>query len=155
MVPSGTLEAFSTSLHLSCHSPAAYRVRLRAPASSAIFISIIVKAPIVQILSMTLAIMMIALDYPAPFVKGTMIHRSLVIRIPLLLLQAFFAILYYQVRPNLALSVVNYIDEHTQGTNGAIWSLIAAGCYARAIALGEKMKDPEAASGGRGAVSSA
>lgn len=40
---------------------------------------------------------MIALDYPAPFIKGTMIHRSIVLRIPLLLLQAFLAILFYQV----------------------------------------------------------
>ena len=39
----------------------------------------------------------LALDYPLPFLKNTAIHRSFPIRIVLLLLQTFFAILYYQV----------------------------------------------------------
>jgi len=89
----------------------------------AIFIDIIVKAPIVQILSMILAFAIVALEYPAPFMKGTALHRSLVVRIVALLLQAFLAILYYQ------------------GTNGAIWSLIAVIGYTRAIALGETMEE--------------
>ena len=70
----------------------------RPAPSDSIFISIIVKAPIVQILSMLLAFSYLALDYPAPFLKGTAIHRSFPIRIVLLLLQTFFSILYYQVR---------------------------------------------------------
>jgi hypothetical protein len=94
------------------------------PASNiAFFITIIVKAPVVQILSMLLALGHIALDYPVPFLKGTMIYRSLVIRVVLLLTQASLAILYYQ------------------GTNGAIYSLIAAFAYTRAIMLGEKMEE--------------
>jgi hypothetical protein len=40
----------------------------------------------------------IAVDYPVPFMKGTIIYRSIVLRIPLLLLQAFLAVLFYQVR---------------------------------------------------------
>lgn len=28
-----------------------------------------------------------------------------------------------------------------KGTNGALWSLIAAGCYSRAVMLGEEMKE--------------
>ncbi|CAL1707235.1 unnamed protein product [Somion occarium] len=94
------------------------------PASNVAFlITIIVKAPVVQILSMVLGFGLLALDYPAPFLKGTSIYRSFVFRIVLLILQAFFAILYYQ------------------GTNGALWSVIAAGCFMRAQMLGEKMEE--------------
>ncbi|CAL1707236.1 unnamed protein product [Somion occarium] len=68
------------------------------PASNVAFlITIIVKAPVVQILSMVLGFGLLALDYPAPFLKGTSIYRSFVFRIVLLILQAFFAILYYQL----------------------------------------------------------
>ncbi|KAI8993866.1 hypothetical protein BD414DRAFT_411933 [Trametes punicea] len=92
--------------------------------SDSFFVAIIVKAPVVQILSMILGFVYLALDYPAPFVKNTAIHRSFPIRIVLLLLQAFLAILFYQ------------------GTNGALYSFIAACCYIRAQMLGEIM--PEA-----------
>lgn len=64
----------------------------------AIFITIMVKAPIVQLFSMMLAFGILALDYPAPFLKGTSVHRSFVLRVVVLLLQAFLAIMYYQVR---------------------------------------------------------
>ncbi|KAI1785765.1 hypothetical protein LXA43DRAFT_103219 [Ganoderma leucocontextum] len=103
---------------------------IRAPggvqpaASDSIFISIIVKAPIVQILSMVLAFAYIALDYPAPFLKNTAVHRSFPLRIVLLFMLTFLSILYYQ------------------GTNAAIYSFIAALCYVRAQLLGETM--PEA-----------
>lgn len=63
-----------------------------------LFITIIVKAPVVPILSMLLALTMVALEFPAPFMKGTAIHRSIVVRIVALLLQSFMAILWYQVR---------------------------------------------------------
>lgn len=69
----------------------------RPAASDSIFVSIIVKAPVVQILSMLVAFLYLMLDYPAPFLKNTAIHRSFPIRIVVLLLQTFFAILYYQV----------------------------------------------------------
>lgn len=40
-----------------------------------------------------------------------------------------------------------------KGTNGAIWSLIAAGCYTRAVMLGEEMEEvKENRSGGGGQV---
>jgi hypothetical protein len=84
---------------------------------------VIIKAPIVQIIAVVLAGFIIALEFPAPFLKGTGFHRSIVLRIPLLLLQVFFTALFYQ------------------GTNGAIWSLIAAGGYARAVMLGEEMEE--------------
>jgi len=102
---------------------------LRAPGGlqpspkSAIFITLIVKFPIIQILTIFTASFMVALEYPLPQLKGTVLHRSIVVRIVLLIMQASMAILFYQ------------------GTNGALWSLIAAGCYGRALALGEKMEE--------------
>ncbi|KAG6866746.1 hypothetical protein C0991_011405 [Blastosporella zonata] len=89
--------------------------------NAAIFITIIVKAPIVQILAMILGMFIIALEFPLPLLKKLAIHRSIVLRIVLLLFQSFLTILFYQ------------------GTNAAIWSFIAAMCYTRAQVLGETM----------------
>jgi len=98
-----------------------------APGAS-VFITLIVKAPIIQIFAMILGLLMIALEYPLQLeyspVRTLPIYRSFVPRIVLLIFQAFLCILYYQ------------------GTNAAIWSLIAIGCYTRAQILGEIM--PEA-----------
>ncbi|KAI0339770.1 hypothetical protein BDW22DRAFT_1347277 [Trametopsis cervina] len=102
---------------------------LRAPGgiqpanNIAFFIDIIVKIPVVQILVMIHAFALLALEFPAPFLKGTGIYRSLPLRIVMLLGQAFLAILFYQ------------------GTNGAIYSLTAAIGYMRAVALGETIKE--------------
>ncbi|KAL1680347.1 hypothetical protein EV122DRAFT_208109 [Schizophyllum commune] len=101
--------------------------------SDMIFIQLIVRAPIIPILAMVLGFMLIALETPLPFLKSTAIYRSLVLRIVLLFFQAFLTIMFYQ------------------GTNAAIYSLIAAGCYGRAIAKGEEMKEAKAnrGTGGR------
>lgn len=108
---------------------------MQAPSRDAFFITLIVKAPVIQVISIVLAGFIIALEFPVPYLKGTKLHRTIALRIPLLLVQAFFTVLFYQ------------------GTNGAIWSLIAAGCYARAVMLGEEMKEvKENRSGGRGQV---
>ena len=72
---------------------------VRAPPSAAVFVMVIIKAPIIQILSVVLAGFIIALEFPAPPLKRLQIHRSIVMRIPLLLIQAFFAVLFYQVSP--------------------------------------------------------
>ncbi|RDB24927.1 hypothetical protein Hypma_007670 [Hypsizygus marmoreus] len=96
---------------------------MQAPPSAAVFVTIIVKAPIIQILTMILGLFMVALEFPLPQLKAFAIHRSLVLRIVLLLFQTFLSVLFYQ------------------GTNAAIWSLIAAICYARAQMLGETMEE--------------
>jgi len=96
---------------------------LQAPPSAALFITLIVKAPVIQIISMILGMVILAIELPAPMIKQLALYRSLPLRVILLLFQVFFTILFYQ------------------GTNAAIWSLIAAGCYTRAIMLGEIMKD--------------
>jgi hypothetical protein len=63
----------------------------------AIFITLIVKIPVVQAITMLLALSMIALEAPLPQLKPFAIYRSLVFRIVVLLLQTFFAALFYQV----------------------------------------------------------
>ncbi|KAJ8509062.1 hypothetical protein ONZ45_g8738 [Pleurotus djamor] len=107
---------------------------LQAAPGNAIFITLIVKAPVVQIIAMLLGMFLLALDFPLPQLKGLSIHRSLVLRVVLLLFQVFLNVLFYQ------------------GTNAAIWSLIAAGCYARAVALGEQMADAKGNKGRGGAA---
>jgi len=91
--------------------------------NAAVFITIIVKVPFIQILTIALGIFMIALEFPLPQLKSLAIHRSIVLRTVLLLFQTFITVLFYQ------------------GTNAAIWSFIAAMCYARAQILGETMEE--------------
>ncbi|EPT04492.1 hypothetical protein FOMPIDRAFT_1027764 [Fomitopsis schrenkii] len=102
---------------------------LRAPGglqpsnANAFFVTIVVKAPVVQLISILMGIGMVALEFPAPQLKGTSIQRNFTVKIVLLLMQAFFAILFYQ------------------GVNGAAYSIIAALGYTRAIMLGEVMEE--------------
>lgn len=96
---------------------------LQAPASAALFINVIVKIPLIQIFVMLHALFVLALEWPLPLMKNLSIYRSIVVRIVLLVSQASIAILFYQ------------------GTNAAMWSLIAALAYTRAQALGEEMEE--------------
>ncbi|THH09388.1 hypothetical protein EW145_g2042 [Phellinidium pouzarii] len=96
---------------------------LQPAKSASFFIAIIVKAPILQVLSMILGAALIALEWPLPVLKKLAIHRSLVLRPVLLLILALITILFYQ------------------GTNVALYSFVAAMAYGRAMALGEKMEE--------------
>lgn len=107
---------------------------LQAPPSAAPFIAVIVKVPVVQVASMILGIGILCVEYPLPQIKQLAIYRSLVLRIVLLLFQTFFNILYYQ------------------GTNAAIWSLVAAMCYFRAVQHGEEMEEAKENRGKAGAA---
>jgi len=107
---------------------------IQAPARDAMFITIIVKIPIIQAAAIAMGIVMVALDYPLPFLKTTTLYRCIALRIPLLLVQAALAVLFYQ------------------GTNGAIWSLLACLAYVRAVALGEQMECAKAKRGATGKV---
>ena len=49
-------------------------------------------------MSIILGLVIIALEYPAPFMKGLAAQRNLICKVVLLFFQAFFAILFYQVR---------------------------------------------------------
>jgi len=95
---------------------------LQAPPSAAPFIMLVVKMPVVPILTILISLFMTALELPLPALKKMAIHRSIVLRIVVLLFQTFFTILYYQ------------------GTNAALWSFIAAMCYTRAQMKGETME---------------
>ena len=70
---------------------------IRPSNANAFFVTIVVKAPVVQLISILMGIGMVALEFPIPQVKGTSIQRNFTVKIVLLLLQAFFAILFYQV----------------------------------------------------------
>jgi len=102
--------------------------------NAALFITLIVRVPIIQIVAMLLGMIILAIELPLPAIKKFSFYRSLVVRIVLLLFQVFFSILFYQ------------------GTNAAIWSLIAAGCYGRAVMLGEEMQEAKENRGKGGGV---
>ncbi|KAJ7079071.1 hypothetical protein B0H15DRAFT_891564 [Mycena belliarum] len=99
---------------------------LQASPSSAIFITLIVKAPIIPILNSIVGLIILSVENPLPLLATWSIRRSLILRVVLLVFQAFFSVLYYQ------------------GTNAAIWSLVAIICYVRAMALGEKIEEAKA-----------
>ncbi|KAJ7072061.1 hypothetical protein C8F01DRAFT_1044428 [Mycena amicta] len=96
---------------------------LQPAPSSAIFITLIVKAPVIPIMAAIVALINLSIENPLPLLKGSSIQRSLVLRIVILVFQVLFTVLFYQ------------------GTNAALWSLIAIFCYVRALALGEKMEE--------------
>jgi len=90
---------------------------------AAVYIALIVKVPVIQMLTMVLAAIILCIEVPLPQIKTLSLYRSLVLRIILLIFQAFLTILFYQ------------------GTNAAIWSLISAIFYGRAVALGERIEE--------------
>ena len=63
-----------------------------------------------QLISIFMGIGMVALEFPIPQLKGTSIQRNFTVKIVLLLMQAFFAILFYQVRsrPSLAADMLKH-----------------------------------------------
>jgi len=94
------------------------------PGPSALpFVAVIVKVPIFQIAVIISAISTLIIEFPAPFVKGTSIHRSWVVRIVMLLSQALLGLFVYQA------------------TNGALYSIIAAVGYTMAQVKGEHMAE--------------
>ncbi|PPQ96527.1 hypothetical protein CVT26_010455 [Gymnopilus dilepis] len=96
---------------------------LQPSKNAALFIMLIVRVPLVQIFAMIFGFMILALEMPLPLLKQYAFYRSLVLRVVLLLFQAFLTVLFYQ------------------GTNAALWSVIAFLGYIRAIGLGELMQE--------------
>jgi len=99
---------------------------------AALFITLIVKVPIIQIFTMILAATILCIEVPLPQIKTLSLYRSLTLRIVLLLFQASLTILFYQ------------------GTNAAIWSLISAISYGCGLAQGEKFEEKRQRSRGKG-----
>jgi hypothetical protein len=85
----------------------------------AVFVNIIVKAPVIQVLAMVFGVTHLVIEL-VPVVQKTAIHRSLLLKVVTLLVQTFLAVLFYQ------------------GTNGAIYSFMAAIGYGVAIVKGEQ-----------------
>ncbi|KAJ7593992.1 hypothetical protein C8J56DRAFT_1002013 [Mycena floridula] len=96
---------------------------IQPSAAASVFITLIVKVPVIQIASILLGLAILALERPLPPVKKLSIHRSFALRIVMLSLQSFLTILYYQ------------------GTNATLYCLIAAGCYIQAQLKGEAMEE--------------
>jgi len=99
---------------------------LQPAPSAAIFITLIVKAPIIPIINAVVALFILSVENPLPLFKSLAIRRSLIFKVVLLVFQAFLSILFYQ------------------GTNAALWSMIAIMCYIRAMALGETIEEAKA-----------
>lgn len=70
----------------------------RPAPSAAIFITLIVKAPIIPIINAVVALFILSVENPLPALKSLSIRRSLIFKVVLLVFQAFLSILYYQVR---------------------------------------------------------
>jgi len=77
--------------------PSELTIWFRPAPGAAVFITLIVKNPIIQIFAMLIGLVMIALEFPVPQLKGLAIQRSFALKIVLLLFQTFLTILYYQV----------------------------------------------------------
>ncbi|KAF7376411.1 Pro41-like protein [Mycena sanguinolenta] len=99
---------------------------LQPSPSASIFISLIVKAPIIPIINAVVALFILAVEFPLAPLRSLSITRSMIFKVVLLVFQAFFSVLYYQ------------------GTNAALWSIIAILCYIRAMALGETIEEAKA-----------
>ncbi|KAG6335577.1 hypothetical protein ID866_3517 [Astraeus odoratus] len=107
-----------------------------------IFVFLVVKTPLVQIMAMIIASFVLALEWPVPHVQGTALHRSITLRIIMLLQQAFLSSLFYQAC-SFTLTYVSRVHPCLQGADASLWSLIAAGFYVRALAGGEIIGVPE------------
>jgi hypothetical protein len=99
---------------------------LQPAPGAAIAITLIVKLPIIPILNAIVALVILSVENPLPLLKSLSIRRSMIFKVVLLVFQTFFSILFYQ------------------GTNAALWSLIAIICYIRAMALGETIEEAKA-----------
>ncbi|KAH7108408.1 hypothetical protein BKA62DRAFT_682084 [Auriculariales sp. MPI-PUGE-AT-0066] len=85
--------------------------------------NVIVKLPLIQMVAFFVALAIITLELAPSFIKNLAIYRTWVPRIVFLLIQAVLAALFYQ------------------GTNGAIWSLMAMFGYIQAQINGEELAE--------------
>jgi len=104
-------------------------------ASAQPFVAVIVNAPIVQIFALIISVCLLALEW-LPQAEKLGLYRSFIFKGAVLVIQAFLAVLFYQ------------------GTNGAIYSTLAAFGYFMAQFKGEAIeeaKDNRGRAGGGGA----
>lgn len=98
--------------------------------NSALFISLIVKVPLIQVLNIINGVLTFALEWPLPMIEGTSIHRSFALRIVFYIWCGFLAMLPYQT-----------IDA-------GVFYAITACVYARAISKGEFLMTNKGKGGG-------
>jgi hypothetical protein len=89
----------------------------------AFFIAIIVKAPVLQLISMIVGTFMLVIETGPGSLKKMALYRSLVVRAVGFFMLAFINLIYYQ------------------GINAGIYSLIACFGYVRAMMKGETMEE--------------
>jgi len=120
-----------------CHGPM-HSIARRPSPRARVFIAIIVKVPFIQIMTMIVGLLILALEWPLPPLKGTRLHRSIPLRVVLLSFQSSFALLFYQVGPSVVILFV-LLNSVLQGTNASLYSLIAVTLYIRALNRGENI----------------
>jgi len=98
---------------------------LISPPSSAFFVNIIVKAPILQILNIVLGLITLAVEWPFPGFRGSAFARSHMMKAGFYFLCSFFAILVYQ------------------SVDSSLYYLTAVVMYTRAEILGEVHKSAQ------------
>jgi len=62
---------------------------------------------------MVLGFTMVALEYPIPVLKGTAIHRSIALRVVLLIFQAAGTVLFYQVSFRTS-CITSFLMQHNR-----------------------------------------
>jgi len=87
------------------------------------FVAVIVRIPIIQIVTLVVSFALLAMEMPLPLFKGTAVHRSWMPRILGFLILATLTSLYYQ------------------GTNAAIWSILSVFGYVQAQIRGEQREE--------------
>jgi len=102
------------------------------PKSSALFIAIIVDLPILQVLTILLALAILAIEWPLPFLQKTIVNRSFIIKMTMHFVLGFMSLLIYQTFDS---AFVLFF---------CIW------IYGRAHQKGEAMTGAELAKGGEG-----
>lgn len=124
-----------------CHGPMR-SITCRPSPRARVFIAIIVKVPFIQIMSMIVGLLILALEWPLPPLKGTQLHRSIPLRVVLLSFQSSLALLFYQVGPSVVVRFL-LLNSVLQGTNASLYSLIAATLYITALNRGENIGPPK------------
>lgn len=104
------LDRSDTPSSLGDPGPVSAPTTLQLPPASpapqdALFITVIVTLPIVQIIALVTGLTYLGLEL-LPMMKKTALYRSFVFRVIWLTLQTFFAVLFYQVRANSRSSLV-------------------------------------------------
>ncbi|TYJ53207.1 hypothetical protein B9479_006185 [Cryptococcus floricola] len=84
-------------------------------------VNLVVNIPLLQSFSLVLGIFALVLEYPLPFIEGTAIHRSFILRAVLYFLTGFVGIMVYQC-----------VDP-------AVYFVIVSGVYVMAMSKGEQI----------------